>query len=69
MNGTLTFSSAVNESCFDITIIDDDTREADLECFSVVIESETGVIGSPSVSTICISDNDGNPMHSLHKSL
>ena len=58
-SGTLTLSSDTSESCFDVMIVDDDIREAVPECFTVSILSSTGDIGSPSVATVCISDNDG----------
>ena len=58
-SGTLTLSSDTSESCFDDMIVDDDIREAVPECFTVSILSSTGDIGSPSVATVCISDNDG----------
>ena len=61
-SGTLTFSSDLTESCFDVMIVDDDIREAVPECFTVSILSSTGDIGSPSVATVCINDNDGNSL-------
>lgn len=58
-NGILTFSSDVTESCVSIVIVNDSVRESVPECFTVGIVNATGDIDSPSVATVCISDNDG----------
>ena len=57
--GILTFSSDVTKSCVSIVIVDDNVQESGPECFTVSIVSATGDVESPSVATVCISDNDG----------
>ena len=48
--------------CANITIVDDDTAEAPVECFPVVLSNvgpEPDLILNPSIASICIEDNDG----------
>ena len=42
-----------------IQIVNDSVRESVPECFTVSIVSATGDTDSPSVTTVCINDDDG----------
>jgi hypothetical protein len=61
-SGILTFSSNVTTSCVSIQIVNDSVRESVPECFTVSIVSATGDTDSPSVTTVCINDDDALPV-------
>ena len=60
VEGTLTFLINGNtRQCIDISIIDDDIIELGDECFIVRLSSyDEMVLGDPSVTTVCIRDDD-----------
>ena len=42
-----------------IDIVDDSTSEPSNECFTLELSDGTETIDNPSVSTVCITDDDG----------
>ena len=69
--GTLSFTRNVTESCVTISVVDDSVRESVPECFTVSLVNVTGAdLEDPSITTVCIEDNDGNCcMDGIHLAL
>ena len=56
-SGTLTFSNTDSTECVTIDITDDSTSEPG-ECFTLELSDGTETIDNPSITTVCITDDD-----------